>query len=81
MGRRVARKKVEKVKRGRIVAVRNPKTIEVLELERTPLLPLSSAGSYSAAQNRQAHEDEENADQRSSNWLRTPPANHVLISS
>jgi hypothetical protein len=33
MCRRVAReKKVEKVKRGRIVAVRDPKTIEVLEL-------------------------------------------------
>ena len=33
MGRRwLAKKKVEKVKRGRIVAVRDPKTIEVLEL-------------------------------------------------
>jgi hypothetical protein len=33
MGRRVAREEeVEKVKRGRIVAVRDPKTIEVLEL-------------------------------------------------
>jgi hypothetical protein len=28
----LAKKKVEKVKRGRIVAVRDPKTIEVLEL-------------------------------------------------
>ncbi len=33
MGRRwLAKKKVEKVKRSRIVAVRDPKTIEVLEL-------------------------------------------------
>jgi hypothetical protein len=59
--------------------MRAPKTIEVLGLERTPLLPLSSAGSYSAAQNRPAHEDEGSADQRSSNWLRTPPANHATL--
>ena len=51
----LAKKKVEKVKRGRIVAVRDPKTIEVLELLRQGSLRQAAQAGHQASGRARVH--------------------------